>query len=82
MGFAYNPDCGWTSQHQMSANGKFDGITRDDLFELANNIIIKESKEIIDHVSTVTSGCGKIARDCGVSDKMIKAIEPQFQFMH
>ena len=25
MGFSYNPDGGWTSQHQMSINGKFDG---------------------------------------------------------
>ena len=28
MGFAYNPKGGWTAQHQMSINGKFDNITR------------------------------------------------------
>lgn len=40
MGFAYNPKGGWTAQHQMSINGKFDDITRQDLLEFAkrNNI--------------------------------------------
>ena len=42
MGFAYNPKGGWTAQHQMSINGKFDNITRQDLLEFAkrNNITI------------------------------------------
>ena len=31
MGYAYNPKGGWTATHQMSVNGKFDGITREDL---------------------------------------------------
>lgn len=56
MGFSYNPDGGWTSQHQMSINGKFDGITRSDLLEIAKRNNIKEAAEIIDQVSTVASG--------------------------
>lgn len=31
MGFAYNPKGGWTAQHQMSINGKYDDIYRKDL---------------------------------------------------
>lgn len=82
MGFAYNPGGGWTSQHQMSINGKFDGITRADLLEIAKRNNIKEAAEIIEQVSTVASGWANIARDCGVPRNMIDAITPQFQFMH
>lgn len=82
MGFSYNPDGGWTSQHQMSINGKFDDITRRDLLEIAKRNNIKEAAEIIDQVSTVASGWGSIANECGVPDKMLDAIMPQFQFMH
>lgn len=35
MGYAYNPDGQWTSAHQMSINGKFSGITKDDLLKCA-----------------------------------------------
>lgn len=40
MGYSYNPNGGWTATHQMSINGKFDGITRKDLLECGakNNI--------------------------------------------
>ena len=82
MGFSYNPDGGWTSQHQMSLNGKFDGITRSDLLEIAKRDNIKGAAEIIDQVSTVASGWGSIARECGVPDIMVDTIMPQFQFMH
>ena len=82
MGFSYNPDGGWTSQHQMSINGKFDGITRSDLLEIAKRDNIKGAAEIIDQVSTVASGWGSIARECGVPDIMVDTIMPQFQVMH
>lgn len=82
MGFAYNPDGGWTSQHQMSINGKFDGITRDDLLEMAKRNNIKEAADIIDHVSTAASGWRNIARECGLPDKMIDSIIAQFRFLH
>lgn len=82
MGFAYNPDGGWTSQHQMSINGKFDGITRNDLLEIAKRNNIKEAADIIDQISTVASGWDKIARECEVPSKMVEAILPQFHFMH
>lgn len=82
MGFAYNPDGGWTSQHQMSINGKFDGISRNDLLEIAKRNNIKEAADIIDQISTVSSGWDKIARECDVPSKMVEAILPQFHFMH
>lgn len=82
MGFAYNPDGGWTSQHQMSVNGKFDNISRRDLLEFANKNNIKEASEIIDQFSTVAMEWREIALNCGVPNTMVDAIAPQFQLMH
>lgn len=82
MGFAYNPHGGWTSQHQMSINGKFDDITRNDLLEIAKKNNIKEAVEIIEQISSVVSGWDNIARECGVPKKMIEDIISLFKFMH
>lgn len=81
MGFAYNPAGGWTSQHQMSVNGKFDNISRRDLLELANRNNIKEANEIINQIIDVASGWAVTAREIGVPDRMIKAIAPHFNLM-
>ena len=82
MGFSYNPRGGWISQHQMSINGKFDGITRNDLLEIAKRNSIKEAAEIIDQISIAASGWGRVARECDVPPKMIKEIMSQFRLMH
>lgn len=82
MGFAFNPDGGWTSQHQMSINGKFDNITRADLNELATRNNIKDAPEIIDRISSAASDWRNIAIECEVPTPMIDAIEPQFRLMH
>jgi serine/threonine-protein kinase HipA len=79
MGFAYNPNGGWTSQHQMSINSKFDDITRADLLELAKRNSIKEAKEIIDQISTIAAGWPSLASECGVPRSMTDAIVPLFK---
>lgn len=81
MIFSYNPDGDWTSRHQMSINGKFDGITRNDLLEIAKRNNIKDAAEIIDQISTVASDWGGIARECGVPANIIDAITPLFRYM-
>lgn len=76
MGFAYNPKGGWTAQHQMSINGKFDNITRQDLLEFAKRNNIKEATEIIDRSAEVSSRWPLLARECEVPQPMIDAIMP------
>lgn len=76
MGYAYNPKGGWTAQHQMSINGKFDNITRADLLEFARRNNIKEAPEIIDMISHTASRWPLIAQECGVPQPMIDAILP------
>ena len=79
MGFAYNPKGGWTSQHQMSVNGKFDGISRKDLLEFARRNNIKDAAEIIDRIADVSSRWPLMARECEVPRPMIDAIVPNLK---
>lgn len=79
MGFAYNPNGGWTAQHQMSINGKFDNITRNDLLEFAKRNNIKEAVDIIDHIIEVSSCWPLLARECEVPQPMIDAIVPNLK---
>ncbi|MGM9805920.1 MAG: type II toxin-antitoxin system HipA family toxin [Candidatus Aphodosoma sp.] len=79
MGFAYNPKGGWTAQHQMSINGKFDGISRQDLIEFAKRNNIKDAAEIIDRITEVSSRWPLLARECEVPQPMIDAIMPNLK---
>ncbi len=79
MGFAYNPKGGWTAQHQMSINGNFDNITRQDLLEFAKRNNIKEATEIIDRIAEVSSRWPLLARECEVPQPMIDAIMPNLK---
>jgi serine/threonine-protein kinase HipA len=48
--FSYNPDGQWTSQHQMTVNGKQDGLTLDDLLAVAKRfkvIGVRRGKSIL-----------------------------------
>jgi serine/threonine-protein kinase HipA len=76
MGYAYNPKGGWTAAHQMSMNGKFDDITRDDLLAIAALNNIKDAAHIIDEVCDAASQWPKIAGECDVPTAMINAIAP------
>lgn len=79
MGFAYNPKGGWTAQHQMSINGKFDDISRQDLIEFAKRNNIKDAAEIIDRITEVSLRWPLLARECEVPQPMIDAIMPNLK---
>ena len=66
MGYANNPKGGWTATHQMSINGKFDDITRQDLMTFAHQNNIKDAAMIIDEISEVASQWPDLAAECGV----------------
>jgi len=74
MGYAYNPDGGWTAAHQMSINGKFDGIARKDLLECAVRNNIKNAAQIIDEICETASRWPAVAAECSVPRPMIDAI--------
>ena len=74
MGYAYNPQGGWTATHQMSINGKFDDINRDDLLTFARLNNIKEAESIIDEVRDTVSQWPEMAKTCGVPSKTVNRI--------
>ena len=76
MGYAHNPQGGWTAMHQMSVNGKYDKITRDDLLALATANNIKNPSEIIEEVRETVSHWPEIACEVDVPKEMVAAIEP------
>ncbi len=75
MCYAYNPHGGWTATHQMSINGKYDGITRDDLVAFAHQNNIKDAISTIDQICETSSRWPQLAKECGVPSSMIDAIQ-------
>lgn len=76
VGYAYNPKGEWTSHHQMSINGKFDGIRREDLMECATKNNIRNALEIIEEVCDAASRWPNMAQECGVPQATIDKITP------
>lgn len=76
IGFAYNPSGSWTDTHQMSINGKFDDIKREDLVACASSNNIKNPVTIIDKVCETAAKWPEIAKNCGVPQAMIDARLP------
>jgi serine/threonine-protein kinase HipA len=50
LNYAYNPVGRWTQRHQMSVNGKFEGITKADLLELADRFLVPGPKKVLGQV--------------------------------
>lgn len=74
IGYAYNPNGGWTATHQMSVNGKFDGINRNDLLAFARQNNIKEAPLIIDEICETASHWVELALECGVPRKTTEVV--------
>ena len=74
MGYAFNPNGGWTATHQMSVNGKFDDINRGDLLAFAAKNNIKDAASIIDEICEAAWHWEEMAKDCGVPPAMTDAI--------
>lgn len=76
MGYAYNPNGGWTAMHQMSIASKFEHITKTDLLAFAKANNIKDAGEVIDEVMDRTAHWPNMAKNCGVPSEMIDKIFP------
>ncbi len=75
MTYAYNPARKWTKQHQMSINGKRADITHDDILKMAQNMNIKNPKEVIENVIDVVSNWIEYARSAEVDSARIQSIQ-------
>ena len=68
---AYQPDGRWTSQHQMTINGKRDGLTLADLREVAEVASMKRGRAetIVDEVTSVVARWGAFAAQAGLDEE-------------
>jgi len=75
--YAYNPDSRWTSLHQMSLNGKREGITRDDLIALAAVAGIKaaRARDLLERVVHAVKEWLVCAAAAGVDEGMANQIQ-------
>lgn len=71
---AHNPSGQWTSRHQMSVNGKREGIGLVDLFELADRFQVPGYRGVAAEVSEAVSRWPDFAAQAGVDGTTILAI--------
>ena len=64
---AYNPSGEWTYQHLMSVNGKFAGITREDLLIVADRFGIGTAPRVLQQVAEAVSAWPDFAAQARVS---------------
>jgi serine/threonine-protein kinase HipA len=72
--YAYNPTGEWTYQHLMSVNGKFSGITRDDLLVLADRFQIGTASKLLAEVKAAVSAWPEFAQRAAVPARMTERI--------
>lgn len=74
---AYNPQGQWTHRHQMSINGKREGINRDDLLTVAERFRITRpaARRIIEEVNGAVARWPGFAEQAGVAGERIDAIK-------
>jgi serine/threonine-protein kinase HipA len=75
--YAHNPAGRWTSQHQMSINGKRDDFTRQDLLAVADAISLSRAQTIIDDVTSAVESWPEFAATAGVPDRLAQEIASQ-----
>ncbi len=77
VAYPYNPSGAWTSQHQMSLNGKRDNFDADDLITLASVGGIKKTKAkaILEEVSAAVANWRSHADKAGIPEVDTARIE-------
>lgn len=72
---AFKPDSEWVREHQMSVNGKFDGITLDDVREVADRFgLLAELKPAVAAVRSAMGHWEKLAREEGIAPDEVDTI--------
>ncbi len=79
--YSYNPNGAWTSQHQMSLNGKRDHIVRSDLLMLGKTGGIKKARatELLDKIRHAIANWADYASAGGVAQADAARIESTFR---
>ncbi len=72
--YAFNPANKWLARHQMSVNGKREGITQEDLLAVGVQMNIKKAGEIVEQVKEVVSNWTSYAQQAGIPGNQASAI--------
>jgi serine/threonine-protein kinase HipA len=78
---AYNPQGEWTYQHLMSVNGKFAGISRDDLMAVAERFGVGTAPRVLTQVAAAVSSWPDFARNANVSRSEVKHIREHHRLL-
>ncbi|MCB1668656.1 MAG: type II toxin-antitoxin system HipA family toxin [Pseudomonadales bacterium] len=77
--YAHNPAGQWTNQHQMSINGKRDEFSYQDIQTVADNIGLKNYRELIDQITEVTALWPEFADQAALSQMRIEEVKSGFR---
>lgn len=73
--YAYDPDNVWLRQHLMAVNGKFSGITRGDIREVANSYQLRGVCDaIIEQAQAAIARWPEFAQQAGLPDEVRDAV--------
>lgn len=73
--WSYNPGGDWTSEHQMTINGKRDNFVTNDILSFAEVQNIRKPKEIIEEVVESVSKWPSLAKEYEIDSYRIEFIE-------
>ena len=81
LNYAYNPRGDQTRQHQMSINGKRDGVSVEDLLSVGRFCGIKrnQGRALISEVQAGIDRWRELAQEAGVADKAARDIARQMR---
>jgi serine/threonine-protein kinase HipA len=75
---AYRPDSPWVSRQSLSVNGKRQGITSNDLLEVAKQMNIKKAGGVIEQILATLRNWQDYAGRCEVDEVLERAIDETF----
>jgi serine/threonine-protein kinase HipA len=78
MTHAYNPIGDWTYQHMMSINGKFQGITREDLLADGDRFGVRRPREILSDVRAALDNWSAFAAEAKMEDSLRDRVARDF----
>ncbi|MFZ5786630.1 MAG: type II toxin-antitoxin system HipA family toxin [Acidobacteriota bacterium] len=71
---AFNPEGEWTYQHLLAVNGKFSGIAREGLLELAERFAVGTAPAVLDRVREAVARWPEFAGKAGLEAAQIERI--------
>jgi serine/threonine-protein kinase HipA len=71
---AHNPHGEWTNQHLLGVNGKFTGISRNDLLQVADRFAIGSAPKVLQQVAEAVAAWPALAQKAKVDIKTIARI--------